>query len=112
MTNSIRPGRLVSLRWKGETRTCESRKPVALIRMGAKATAGAVRWLETEGPEGHSHEAKRPAWAMRSEEPERHLCRAGVRALIVAMKPGNSGGAKGCRKMETRCRNRMESARW
>jgi hypothetical protein len=27
--------------------------------------------------------------------------RAGVRALVVAMKPGNAGGAKGCRKVET-----------
>jgi hypothetical protein len=27
--------------------------------------------------------------------------RAGVRAPIVAMKPGNAGGAKGCRKVET-----------
>ena len=26
--------------------------------------------------------------------------RAGVRALIVALKPGNAGGAKGCRKVE------------
>ena len=26
---------------------------------------------------------------------------AGVTALIVAMKPGNAGGAKGCRKVET-----------
>src|SRR6266699_3631003 len=26
---------------------------------------------------------------------------AGVRAPIVAWKPGNAGGAKGCRKMET-----------
>jgi hypothetical protein len=25
---------------------------------------------------------------------------AGVRASIVAMKPGNSGGAKGCRKVD------------
>jgi hypothetical protein len=25
----------------------------------------------------------------------------GVRAFIVAMKPGNAGGAKGCRKVET-----------
>ena len=25
---------------------------------------------------------------------------AGVRALIVALKPGNAGGAKGCRKVE------------
>jgi hypothetical protein len=27
---------------------------------------------------------------------------AGVRAPVVARKPGNAGGAKGCRKMETR----------
>ena len=27
--------------------------------------------------------------------------RAGVRALVVAQKPGNAGGAKGCRKVET-----------
>jgi len=27
--------------------------------------------------------------------------RAGVRALVVATKPGNAGGAKGCRKVET-----------
>ena len=27
--------------------------------------------------------------------------RAGVRAPIVALKPGNAGGAKGCRKVET-----------
>ena len=36
--------------------------------------------------------------AERAKEPR---LRAGVRALIVAMKPGNSGGAKGCRKVET-----------
>jgi hypothetical protein len=46
------------------------------------------------------------------EEPERHIHRAGVRALIVAMKPGNSGGAKGCRKMETQCPNWTEDNRW
>lgn len=27
--------------------------------------------------------------------------RTGVRALVVARKPGNAGGAKGCRKVET-----------
>ena len=31
--------------------------------------------------------------------------RAGVTAPIVALKPGNAGGAKGCRKMETQCPN-------
>jgi len=32
--------------------------------------------------------------------------RAGVRVLIVALKPGNAGGAKGDRKVETRCLER------
>jgi hypothetical protein len=32
----------------------------------------------------------------------------GVRAPIVAMKPGNSGGAKGCRKMEAGCQDRRK----
>src|SRR5215813_11210124 len=54
---------------------------------------GTVRWLETEGFEGQVPEAERPAapaskWG------------AGVRALIVATKPGNAGGAKGGRKVE------------
>jgi hypothetical protein len=31
----------------------------------------------------------------------RAIRRAGVRALVVAMKPGNAGGAKGGRKVET-----------
>ena len=35
---------------------------------------------------------------VRAEEP----VRPGVRAPIVATKPGNAGGAKGCRKVETR----------
>ena len=34
----------------------------------------------------------------RAEESRLH---AGVRAPIVATKPGNAGGAKGCRKVET-----------
>ena len=47
-----------------------------------------------------------PFWMRRAD-------RTGVRALIVAIrtqaislnreKPGNAGGAKGCRKVETRC---------
>ena len=36
--------------------------------------------------------------------------RAGVRALIVASKPGNAGGAKGCRKVETPSLGRAEAA--
>lgn len=60
-----------------------------------------------------TREARRPAWrkeekgargtALREEQngPRTRASHAGVRALIVAMKPGNAGGAKGCRKVET-----------
>ena len=66
------------------------------LRQGVKATEEAIRWLETEGCEGHGREDGRPvrsqqAWGQGT----------GVRALIVALKPGNAGGAKGCRKVET-----------
>jgi hypothetical protein len=41
--------------------------------------------------------------ALRKERyrPSGSRLHAGVRAPIVAMKPGNAGGAKGCRKVET-----------
>ena len=64
--------------------------------LGDKAAMGTVRWLETEGFEGQAtlsgETCARPASSRRG---------AGVRALIVAGKPGNAGGAKGCRKVET-----------
>jgi hypothetical protein len=63
---------------------------------GAKAMVGAVWWLETESLEGGTRDVERPA---RQQGARAH--RAGVRALIVAMKPGNAGGAKGGRKVET-----------
>lgn len=97
----IRPDCLESLRAKGEPQTREEREARRAEWLGVKATAGAVRWLETEGLEGCPYEAKRPARCKGIEEPEWHIHRAGVRALIVAVKPGNAGGAKGCRKMET-----------
>ena len=60
-----------------------------------------------------TREARRPAWrkeekgfqgtALREEQngPRGRASHAGVTALVVAMKPGNAGGAKGCRKVET-----------
>jgi hypothetical protein len=60
-----------------------------------------------------TREARRPVWskeekgfqdtALRKEQngSRGRASHAGVRALIVAMKPGNAGGAKGCRKVET-----------
>jgi hypothetical protein len=104
MTNSIRPYRLASLRSKGEAQTLPAgREAHGAEGLGAKATRGAGRWLETEGSEGGMREARRPAWAASGhKKPEGRAPRAGGTALIVAMKPGNAGGAKGCRKMETR----------
>ena len=59
-----------------------------------------------------TREARRPAWRKRrkdsryrpprgAERASASRLRAGVRAPIVALKPGNAGGAKGCRKVET-----------
>lgn len=95
MTNSIRPVRLASLRLEGEAPTCASGKPRTL-RVGAKAVVGAERWLETESLEGGARDVERPVWQQGAR-----AHRAGVRASIVAGNPGNAGGAKGCRKVET-----------
>jgi hypothetical protein len=70
--------------------------------------------LETEGSGGMEHvkrgdlrgarrrkDSKVPPSARSTPGQRGHAFRAGVRALIVAMKPGNAGGAKGCRKVET-----------
>jgi hypothetical protein len=112
ITNSIRLDRSVSLRSIGEARTCEEQEAHGAEGLGDKATRGTVRWLETEGFEGWTREARRPARRKRKEDvgyrpPEwsrtgqASRLRAGVTALVVAMKPGNAGGAKGCRKVET-----------
>src|SRR6516225_11187453 len=105
MTNSIRPCRLASLRSKGEAQTPSfGGEAHGGEGLGAKATMGAGRWLETEGSEGGLREARRPAWAARGhKKPPRacpresgsHARQAGVTALMVAMKPGNAGGARG-----------------
>ena len=60
-----------------------------------KVLLGGEGWLESERSEGTTCEAKRP------EQAGRPLCRcSGVRAFIVALNPGNSGGAKGRRKVD------------
>ena len=82
--------------------------------LGAKAVMGAVGWLETEGSGGTERvkrgdlsgarrrkDPKVPPFARSATGRRDRACRAGVRAPIVAMKPGNAGGAKGCRKVET-----------
>ena len=77
----------------------------------SKRSSGAARWLETEGFEGQRREAGRPARRARGRRAVRPPPRAGARALVVALKPGNAGGAKGCRKVETRCSNAVEQHR-
>ena len=82
-----------------------SGKPSTLTVQVTKRSAGAVGCLETECPEGVVREAKRPARPIAGgvcqvSKPQAHP-RAGVRALVVATKPGNAGGAKAGRKVET-----------
>jgi hypothetical protein len=67
-----------------------------------KAITGPAGWLEAEWSDGQTHETERPArdQAVFMRDPK--SLRAGVRASIVALKPGNAGGAKGRREVETR----------
>ncbi len=60
--------------------------------------------MEAEWSDGQTHEAERPARTRRAFKIEvvRRTRRAGVRGAIVAMKPGNAGGAKGSREMDAR----------
>src|SRR6266481_3150119 len=112
MRNSIRPYRLASLRSSGEAQTLpaggEADGAAGLEPAPAKAGVLKRPWERVGGwrrrarkadyvKQGDLHGCKR------AEEAAGPHPRAGVRALIVAMKPGNAGGAKGCRKMETRC---------
>ena len=59
--NSIRPCRLASLQTRGEAQTCEEQEALGADWWVTKRPGEAVRWLETEGTEGLSHEAERPA---------------------------------------------------
>jgi hypothetical protein len=66
-----------------------------------KAMEGPGWWLEAEWSEGQAHETERPAWTRRAFTTKvRRTRHAGVRGAIVALKPGNAGGAKGLRKMD------------
>lgn len=91
--NSIRLQLVVSLLGKGEAcrgkrRPCDGAGPV---KAGRKGELG---WVEWERTEGFMAEDRRAA--------QETLCCVAVRALIVARKPGNAGGAKGRRKMKAR----------
>jgi hypothetical protein len=106
MTNAIRPVVVASLLAKGEAQMTHWSpmgtwpaqgvgSPVSWRSETGPDTPDDEGWLATEGPDGVGHETRRPAWTGRLGS--RH---AGVRASIVAWKPGNAGGAKGRRKME------------
>jgi len=106
---------MVSLRWKGEAQTRVERKALDADRSGGKA----IVWsgvVSGDGEPGRCGEpATRPGPVVKrrdSRGQSQGVCvegrinrkprpRAGVRALMVAMKPGNAGGAKGGRKVET-----------
>lgn len=84
--------------------------PKACIN-GIKRRQRSIWWLETEWSEDDVCEAGRPVRCQNgvqdhvvSEEPYR----TGVRAFIVALKRRNGRGAKGCRKMDLKCRERWK----
>jgi len=59
-------------------------------------------WRQRAAKAGHVKRRDlrgRRVWCASARKAAGH--RAGVRAPIVAMKPGNAGGVKGCRKVET-----------
>jgi hypothetical protein len=60
---------------------------------------GRVKRGDLRGARGEGILGYRPPQG--AERAAKSRLRAGVRALILAMKPGNAGGAKGCRKVET-----------
>jgi len=87
--NSIRWLRGASLRRKGE----------ACRENGKPRTARGLSMLDRgQRSYGWSENALKGTW-MKIRDRRGGLSRAGVRALIVALKPGNAGGAKGRRKV-------------
>ena len=91
--NSIRPDCLASLPSYGEARTGILRKPSTLM--------GNVSKPSTEQSGGWRRNGRKVRLVKQRDLPGR-LIAAGVRAFIVAKKPGNAGGAKGRRKMDAK----------
>ena len=112
--NSIRPVVVASLWIEGEAHTPSL---VAAMRWGLHAPRLSIRSImQTSEPRvrrlvvgggmvGRSHPVSGETWVIQGwcscSKASRRASRPGVRAPIVAWKPGNSGGAKGCRKVET-----------
>jgi len=102
--NSIRPCRAASLLGNGEARTGAIRKSVTLRGSVQKRSRGRLGGWRRNGLDGQTHDTGRPARVQAEfivPDKDTKSRRAGVRAPIVASKPGNSGGAKGCREVES-----------
>jgi len=106
--NSIRPGCLASLLRSGEAQTDASRKPLTLrgsVVKRSEEQSGGWRWNDRKAKhmkQGDLFGSGGCSCAGFSQEnrPVRRASRTGVRASIVASKPGNAGGAKGRRKVD------------
>lgn len=107
--NSIRPDCLASLPYNGEAQTDASRKSRTLRGSVTKRSRKQWGGWRLNGCDGQAHQSRRPvrisgrcSYAeLRKEQAVSRASRTGVRASIVAMKPGNAGGAKGCRETDT-----------
>ena len=101
MTNAIRPGVVASQLGNGEAQTRESGEPSTLMGSVIKRCWGASGgWRRNDGKVGYMNQGDLAGvWTVFMP-----LCRRagqpGVRAAIVARKPGKSGGAKDRRKVE------------
>jgi hypothetical protein len=89
-----------SIRWLRRASLC--RKGEACRASGEPRTARGLSMLD-RGLRSHGwSENARKGSGMTIRDRRRRLTCAGVRALIVAMKPGNAGGAKERRKVNAR----------
>jgi len=87
--NSIRPVRWARLRSKGE----------ACRESGEPRTAHSLSMLDRGWRKGSWSENASKGSRMTIRDRRERLSSAGVRAPIVAMKPGNAGGARGRREV-------------
>ena len=92
MTNSFRPDAVTSLLAKGEVQTVVNTEGQRADGQRAKATLG----LHVVVGDGMVVKAGH----MNQGDLQTGVTAGGVRALIVARKPGNAGGAKGRRKVD------------
>ena len=107
--NSIRPDCLASLLGKGEAQTEETRKSRKLKGNVAKRSAKQSGGWRRNGRKS-KYMKQRDLLGIRRCSPSESAVgcsvdaksrRAGVRGVIVATKPGNAGGAKGSREMDS-----------